>query len=213
MNQRARPPHLPAPRNCLLGICGRRVTDTNGDGIGDTRQFAGTHRYNTAVALAEKFAADNGGVTTVIIASGETEVDAVTAAGLAGNRDAAVLLTRSSRLPHNVARFIDEHNVTEVIVVGGTASVSDGVMTAIEALGSDPEVERVSGTDRYETAAKIGGKLGGPNPTWCGSDQTAAILVNGGNEGRADAVAIGPLAYALGLPVLLTAADEAAAGN
>ena len=147
-------------------------------------------------------------MTTVIIASGETEVDAVTAAGLAGNRDAAVLLTRSSRLPHNVARFIDEHNVTEVIVVGGTASVSDGVMTAIEALGSDPEVERVSGTDRYETAAKIGGKLGGPNPTWCGSDQTAAILVNGGNEGRADAVAIGPLAYALGLPVLLTAADE-----
>ena len=187
---------------------GEELIDTNSDGIGDKRQFAGTHRYNTAVALAQRFAADNGGVTTVIIASGETEVDAVTASGLAGNQDAAVLLTRSNQLPHNVARFIDEHNVTEVIVVGGTASVPDSIVTAIESLGADPDVQRISGTDRYETAARIGNELGGPNPTWCGSTQTAAILVNGGAEGRADAVAIGPLAYALGLPVLLTAADE-----
>ncbi len=187
---------------------GEELIDTNSDGIGDTRQFAGTHRYNTAVALATRFAEDNGGVTTVIIASGETQVDAVTAAGLAGNLDAAVLLTRSSRLPHNVARYIDEYNVTNVIVVGGTASVSDDVVTAIEALGSDPDVERVSGADRHATAAAVGNRLGGPNPTWCGSDQSAAILVNGGDAGRADAVAIGPLAYALGLPVLTTTADE-----
>ena len=144
----------------------------------------------------------------MIIASGETEVDAVTASGLAGNQDAAVLLTRSNQLPHNVARFIDEHNVTNVIVVGGTASVPDSIITAIQSLGADPDVNRISGADRYETAARIGNELGGPNPTWCGSTQTAAILVNGGAEGRADAVAIGPLAYALGLPVLLTAADE-----
>ena len=144
----------------------------------------------------------------MIIASGETEVDAVTASGLAGNQDAAVLLTRSNQLPHNVARFIDEHNVTNVIVVGGTASVPDSIITTIESLGADPDVQRISGADRYETAARIGNELGGPNPTWCGSTQTAAILVNGGAEGRADAVAIGPLAYALGLPVLLTAADE-----
>ncbi len=187
---------------------GEVLIDTNSDGIGDTREFAGSHRYNTAVALAQRFADDNGGVTTVIIASGETEVDAVTASGLAGNQDAAVLLTRSNQLPHNVARYIDEHNVTEVIVVGGTASVPDSIITAIESLGADPDVQRISGADRYETAARIGNELGGPNPTWCGSTQSAAILVNGGAEGRADAVAIGPLAYALGLPVLLTAADE-----
>ena len=187
---------------------GEELIDTDSNGIGDAREFAGSHRYNTAVKLAEHFAEHNGGVTTLIIASGETEVDAVAAAGLAGNLNAAVLLTRSSRLPHNVARFIDEHNVTDVIVVGGTASVSDDVVTMIEGLGSDPDVSRVAGSDRYATAAAIGDRLGGPNPTWCGSDQTAAILVNGTSMGRADAVAIGPLAYALGLPVLLTAADE-----
>ena len=144
----------------------------------------------------------------MIIASGETQVDAVTAAGLAGNLNAPVLLTRSNQLPHNVARFIDEHNVTDVVVVGGTAAVPDSIVTAIEGLGSRPDVERVSGADRYATAAAIGDRLGGPNPTWCGSTQTAAILVNGGDAGRADAIVAGPLAFRLGLPVLLTAADE-----
>ena len=192
----------------FLGICGRQLTDTNGDGIPDSREFAGSHRYNTAVALAERFAADEGSISTVIIASGESQVDAVTASGLAGNLNAPVLLTRSSRLPHNVARFIDDHNVTDVMIVGGTSAVSDGVRTAIEGLGSRPKTDRIGEPDRYATAAAIGGELGGPNPTWCGSDQSAAILVNGGDAGRADAVVAGPLAFRLGLPVLLTAADE-----
>ncbi len=187
---------------------GEVLIDTNGDGVPDSREFAGSHRYNTAVALAERFAADEGSISSVIIASGESEVDAVTASGLAGNLNAPVLLTRSSRLPHNVARFIDEQNVTDVVIVGGTAAVSDDVVTALESLGSRPSVSRVSGADRYATAAAIGGELGGPNPTWCGSDQSAAILVNGGSEGRADAIAIGPMAFRLGLPMLLTSADE-----
>ena len=144
----------------------------------------------------------------MIIASGESQVDAVTAAGLAGNLNAPVLLTRSNQLPHNVARFIDEQNVTDVVVVGGTAAVPDAIATAIEGLGSRPSVERIAGDDRYATAAAIGDRLGGPNPTWCGSSQSAAILVNGGADGRADAVISGPLAFRLGLPILLTSADE-----
>ena len=105
--------------------------DTNGDGVPDSREFAGSHRYNTAVALAERFAADEGSISTVIIASGESQVDAVTAAGLAGNLNAAVLLTRSNQLPHNVARYIDEQNITDVIVVGGTAAVPPTTMTSV----------------------------------------------------------------------------------
>lgn len=172
-----------------------------------TREFAGTHRYNTSVALSERFAREAGTVATVIVASGESEIDAVAASGLAGYLNAPILLTRSDRLPHNAARFIDRHNVTNVIVAGGPDAVSDAVLTALEGLGSGPEVRRVMGDDRYETATAMAGELGGPAPTWCNSDQRAAILVHGGDNGRSDAVVIGPLAYALGVPVLLTTSD------
>ena len=162
----------------------------------------------TAQYLADAYATQTGSPASVILASGESEVDAVTAAGLAGNLDAPILLTRSSRLPHNVARYIDNHNVSHVVIVGGTAAISDAVETAVQSLGGAPSTERVRGDDRYGTAAAIGSRLGGPNPTWCNSTQRAAILVNGGAEGRADAIAIGPIAFRLGLPILLTTADE-----
>ena len=187
---------------------GEELIDATGDGVPDSREFAGANRYLTAVALGERFVADNGSISTVIVASGESQVDAVSAAGLAGNLNAPVLLTPAKRLPHIVGRFINDHNITDVVIVGGTAVVPDAIVTAIEDLDSGPTVERVSGADRYATAAAISDRLGGPNPTWCGSTQTAAILVNGGEAGRADAVAVGPLAFRLGLPVLLTDTDR-----
>jgi len=48
---------------------GEELIDTDNDGIGDTREFAGSHRYNTAVALAQRFAEDEDNLSTVIIAS------------------------------------------------------------------------------------------------------------------------------------------------
>ncbi len=182
------------------------LIDTDGDGIGDRREFAGSHRYNTAVALAERFADDEAAISTVIVASGETQVDAAAAAGLAGHLRAPILLTRPDRLPHNVRRFIDNHSISRVVIVGGTAVVPDSIATAIEAIGSGPTVERVAGDDRYATAAAISARIGGRQPTWCGAKLPAAILVNGTDVGRGDAIAIGPLAYALGMPMLLTEA-------
>ncbi len=183
---------------------GEELIDTDNDGIGDTREFAGSHRYNTAVALAQRFAEDEDNLSTVIIASGETQVDAIAAAGLAGNLRAPVLLTRSGQLPHNVARFIEEHGIAKVIIVGGTAVIPNAIKTALENLDTQPDVERVSGADRYATAAAIGERIKGPIPSWCGSRQRAVILVNGGDVGRSDSIIIGPLAYRLGMPILLT---------
>lgn len=192
-----------APVNAA-NTSGEELLDTDDDGIGDTREFAGSHRYNTAVALAQRFADDQDNISTVIIASGETQVDAVAAAGLAGHLRAPVLLTRSRQLPHNVARFIEEHGVSKVIIVGGTAVIPNAIRDAIKDLNTRPDVERVSGRDRYATAAAISDRIGGPIASWCGSSQRAAILVNGGDVGRSDSIVVGPLAYRLAMPILLT---------
>lgn len=183
---------------------GEELIDTNNDGIGDTREFAGSHRYNTAVALAQRFADERDNFSTVIIASGETQVDAIAAAGLAGHLRAPVLLTRSRQLPHNVGRYIEEHGISKVVIVGGTAVIPNAIKTALEDLDTRPDVERVSGADRYATAAAISDAIDRPIPSWCGSSQRAVILVNGGDVGRSDSIIIGPLAYRLRMPILLT---------
>jgi putative cell wall-binding protein len=49
---------------------------------------------------------------------------------------------------------------TKIVVVGGTASVSAGVMTQLMAFA--PTVTRVSGADRYLTAVEISKSVFGP---------------------------------------------------
>ena len=183
------------------------MIDTNDDGKVDSREFAGADRYDTALKLANNYAGgDLGLVSTVIIASGETLIDAVTSAGLSGYKDAPVLLTRSTGISRGVANFIEDHGVGRVVVVGGAASIPDEVLEEIEGLESEPTVDRIAGADRAATAAEVASELGG-DATWCGTDESVAVVVNGSDMPAVDAIAVGPLAYALELPVLLTDAD------
>ena len=185
--------------------------DTNDDGIGDVREFAGQDRYHTALLLAENFARSQGGigaVSDVFIASGETLVDSISAAGFAGYVDAPILLTPSDRLHAAVADFIEDYGVSTVHVLGGPAAVSDAVLEAIEGLSNKPTVPpRLAGLTRYETAAVVSGMIDSAS-SWCGTDAASAILINGAAEALPFGVAMQPYAYRLQLPVLMTAADE-----
>ncbi|MDE0676555.1 MAG: cell wall-binding repeat-containing protein [Acidimicrobiaceae bacterium] len=175
------------------------------------REFAGSDRYQTALKLAERFADDRGGIGSVsnaFIASGESLVDAVSAAGLAGFLDAPVLLTRPDHLHRGVADFLDDYGIGNIYVLGGPAAVSDGVIDELEALAGVSSVERIGGDTRYDTSAAIASHLAGES--WCGTNENSAIVANGADESLFDAVAIGPVANRLELPVLLTAGDELA---
>ena len=103
-----------------------------------------------------------------------------------------------------MGRYIEEHGISKVIIVGGTAVIPNVIADALKDLDTRPDVERVSGADRYATAAAISDRIDGPIPSWCGSSQRAVILVNGGDVGRSDSIIIGPLAYRLRMPILLT---------
>ena len=175
----------------------------------DEREFAGSDRYQTALKLATRFADDRGGigsVSTAFIASGESLVDAVSVSGLAGFMDAPVLLTRSDSLHGGVADFLEDYGIGNLYVLGGTAAVSGGVFDALEALAHSPDVDRISGATRYDTSAAIASNLSGES--WCGTNENSAIVVNGSDDDLFNAVAIGPVANRLELPVLLTAGDE-----
>ena len=106
-----------------------------------------------------------------------------------------------------MADFIEDYGVDTIYVLGGSAAVADSVLEDLEALANEPTVTRIEGADRYATAAAIAAKLGG-GAAWCGGEDAAAILVNGGDVSLAEAMMVGPIAHRLQLPVLLTAADE-----
>ena len=186
-------------------------TDHDGNAATDmVREFAGQDRYDTAIRLAKNFGTSKGGLGAVpvaFVASGDTLVDSISVAGLAGYVDAPILLTPTGSLHDGVADFIEDYGVGTVYVLGGTAAVIDATVTAIEGLSAEPTVTRIAGDDRYATAAAIAAKIE-TDSTWCGTDAVSAVLINGATDMLGYGVAIQPIAYRLQLPVLMTTADE-----
>lgn len=183
------------------------LVDTNSDGVPDAREFGGRDRYDTALRLARNFVdgrSGRGQVTVAFVASGVTLVDAVAVSGLAGHENAPVLLTPGRSLHNGVADFIEDNGIDTVYVLGGPAAVADSVLDELEGLSNSPQVSRIQGADRYATAAAIATELGA-GASWCGSDEASAIVVNGGDVSLAYAMMVGPIAYRLEVPVLLTA--------
>ncbi|MDE0498834.1 MAG: cell wall-binding repeat-containing protein [Acidimicrobiaceae bacterium] len=192
---------------------GEALVDTNDDGVPDAREFGGSDRYDTALRLARNFGRSKGlgGIADAFVASGDTLVDAVAVSGLAGHLDAPVLLTPTDSLPGAVAKYLEDYGVQNIHVLGGTAAVSDAVFESLKSLDHQPTVARVRGPDRYATAAEIASRLSGGTAggnVWCGGEEAAAILANGGDVSLAYAMLAGPIAARLQLPVLLTALDE-----
>ncbi|WP_419932275.1 cell wall-binding repeat-containing protein [Candidatus Poriferisodalis sp.] len=182
------------------------LVDGDDDGVAGSRPFAGRDRYDTALLLARRYAAVRGGlgsVRTAIVVSGESPPDAAAVAGLAGIENAPVLLVRPGGLHRAAAEFLEDHDVKQIFVVGGPAAVPDDLVPQLAGLVSQPQVTRLAGEDRYATAAAVASHIGG-RATWCTSNDSTAVLINGDARSAIDAAAIGPLTYALGLPTVLT---------
>lgn len=180
----------------------------------ETRRLSGDDRYETAAAVATDTFPD--GAATVVLATGEGFADALAANGLAGAVGAPILLTPSASLHDATAAALTDLGAETVLVMGGTAAVSQAVE---DELTKSYTVERVQGQDRYETAAAAGAAIAGtddgipvtPDGIGSTSDGVTAVLANGLNF--PDAVSGGPVAYAGRLPVLLVTADDVPAAT
>jgi putative cell wall-binding protein len=159
---------------------------------------AGADRVTTAVALAERAHPDGAG--TVVVARADAYADALAAAPLAASLDAPVLLTGATGLRAEVAEAVRRLEATEAVLVGGEGALSAQVERDLRALGVG-DVRRIAGTNRFDTARRIAGELGG----------ISAYLVEGANadadRGWPDAVALSGLAAVQGRPILLTTRD------
>lgn len=115
-------------------------------------RVAGSNRYDTAALISQQFAP---GVSTVYVATGEGFPDALAAAARAGSLGGPVLLVRPTSAPPVTATELARLNPANVVVVGGTGSVSEAVVTQLRAVVPTATFTRRAGADRYATAALV----------------------------------------------------------
>jgi putative cell wall-binding protein len=164
-------------------------------GAGETlERISGANRWATAVEISQE-GWDSASV--VVLANGRNYPDALAAVPLAYALDAPILLTEADELVEEAEDEIERLGATKVIIVGGTGVISEDVAEALEDL--DLEVERISGANRYATAAAIAAEVA-PD----GAD--TVVLAYG--RGYADALAAASYAAVNGYPILLTEKNE-----
>ncbi|MBU3689398.1 MAG: hypothetical protein B7C54_03845 [Acidimicrobiales bacterium mtb01] len=156
-------------------------------GVTATR-VSGADRYATAVALS---AAQTPAATKVIIVSGSSFADGVSAAGWAYKSQQPILLSGPNGLDTatkaEIKRLSTATPNLEVTIIGGTAAVPDQTISDLVDQGVKyAKINRIDGADRYETAVNLNVAILGN----LGFDGSKVALITGTNF--ADAIAAAP---------------------
>ena len=131
-----------APPPPPAGDCGRAV-----------ERLAGTDRYATAAAISA--ASFTPGVPVAYVATGANFPDALAAGAAAARRDGPVLLVTSNGVPAATASELARLRPGTIKVIGGSAIVSNGVLDALRGYATSGTAQRISGDNRYATAARV----------------------------------------------------------
>ncbi|OAA86354.1 cell wall-binding repeat-containing protein [Clostridium coskatii] len=156
---------------------------------GNITRIGGVDRYDTAVKIAQYGwkTAD-----TVFIAGAENDrdfADAIAGTPLAYDMDAPILLTRAAALPDNVSSEITALFAKDIVILGGTAVVSQDIEDGLKAKGYN--VSRIAGQTRYDTAIQIAKKLWEREP----NGKTSVAITTGNQFQYAMYGAVGSAMY------------------
>lgn len=160
---------------------------SNADSV---ERIAGANRYSMAAGVAAEFESAD----TVFVATGVTFPDALASAGRAGSLDAPLLLVKRNSVPEATATQLERLSPENIVLVGGTASVSRSVENE---LGDYGTVERVAGDNRWDTSALIADTFGDAD----------RVAVASGRDWP-DALTGAARAGSLDIPVLLVSTDR-----
>lgn len=121
-------------------------------GISTARAW-GPDRIGTGIDVWNALRGTGATTDTVIIATGASFADSLSIGPWAYYANAPILLTQGGVLTdEEVAAIQADPSIAHVVIVGGSASVSDAVMTQ---LGDGYDYTRLSGANRVETSARV----------------------------------------------------------
>ena len=170
----------------LLGGTGA-VSKTMEDSLSgfNVKRLGGLNRYETNLAILKEAGV---GSKDILVAYGLNFADALSASAV----NLPILLVGQS-LTDKQREFLDETS-GEKIIIGGVGAVNETVEAELEQHGTGI-VSRLSGSDRYVTSVKVAERFF--------PDATYAVVSYGGNF--PDGLSGGPVANAIGAPLLLAA--------
>jgi len=164
-------------------------------------RVAGADRWSTAVEVAQR--ASPTGRTAVIVSGLDANlVDGLVAGPLAHSLAAPILLVGRT-IPAATRAELIRRTADHAIIVGGVGAVPEAVVADLGTLGIT--VERVSGGDRYATAAAVAIRVGAPSK--------AAIVASGEPGSLVDALSASGPASALQRPIVLVQRDSVPAAT
>lgn len=159
---------------------------------GQVRRVAGSNRYATAAMVSTEFFSPNQ-VSRVFIVTGENFPDALAIGPVAGASGSPVLLVERDNIPNETRDELIRLNPRRIEVIGGEGAISGAVYNQLREFSS--RSRRVAGVSRYATAAAV-------SEQYVNADTVSrAFFVTGANF--PDALAVAPVAAALGAPLLL----------
>ncbi|HET6873862.1 MAG TPA: cell wall-binding repeat-containing protein [Acidimicrobiales bacterium] len=163
----------------------------------------GNDRYATASAIATVYPSSFVGSLnstsgpTAIVATGTAFADALSGGPLSYRASFPMLLTDPASLSSSTSSALSSLGIKQVLLLGGTAAVSQNVQTQIAAKGIT--VTRIAGQDRADTAGQVA-TLANTQLGW-----TLAHVNLARGDDFADALAGADHAGSESQPVLLTA--------
>ncbi|MDQ2673062.1 MAG: S8 family serine peptidase [Chloroflexota bacterium] len=174
-----------------------RLLDARGAVVNrpDIVRLSGADRYATAAAISRSTYVPH--VPYLFIATGRDFPDALAGGALAAQVGAPLLLTSTSSIPSATMTEIKRLKPIDIVVLGGPAVVSESVVQQLRSL-DDPaigETFRLSGPDRYATAARISA---------AGFDRNVHVVYLATGTNFPDALAAAPASATLNGPLLLT---------
>ncbi len=160
------------------------------------QRIAGDDRIKTAVEASKRAFPNAGDAGAVVLTNSEAVVDGLSAAYVAGLRNAPILFVDRNGIPNDTATEIQRHTTKNVVIVGGTTVVPERVVTELQGRGHT--VTRLAGEDRYATAAAV---------ATSGTTAPGKVYIASGVS-SADALVVSPIAFNKKYPILLTLAGS-----
>ncbi|CAA9383580.1 MAG: hypothetical protein AVDCRST_MAG35-2 [uncultured Quadrisphaera sp.] len=164
-------------------------------GFAFDERLAGPTRLETAVAASKALVPEGSTSQDVVIVSQFAPIDGLTASYLAGLKNAPILFTETNSMSPVTVAELERLKPENIWIVGGFNVISADLEASWK---PKYKVTRYGGTDRYETAAKVAQA----DFAVTGFEPERVFIANGIRE--ADALAVGPIAYAKNYPILLT---------